>query len=246
MIRFISDISSSEKKKLKKQTAILRVDLNINSRDIEKNLRFLAIFETINFLLKNKAKVLILSHRGRPHLEISNFQFPISKQNQKYSLRPFARLIAEKTKQKVVFINNFDFLKIRNIIEKSRCNLFLLENLRFLPGEENNSRELAKKLAALGNFYVNDAFGVCHRFNSSVVSLPKFLPAYAGFLLKKEIKNLDLIKQKIIHPLVIILGGAKISDKLGVIQHFWPKRGSRANASLPPEAKLSFCYWVAL
>ena len=106
-------------------------------------------------------------------------------------------------------------------IEKAPTgSVFLLENLRFLPGEEKNDPKLAKALASLADFYVNDAFAVSHRADASISAITKFLPSYAGMELENEIKFLSHVMTKPRHPLVIILGGAKASDKLGVIAYF--------------------------
>ena len=104
-----------------------------------------------------------------------------------------------------------------------RGEAILMENLRFWPGEEENDLEFAKKLAKLGDFYVNDAFAVCHRENASVTRLPKLLPSYAGFLLEKEINTLKAVMEKPEKPLVLILGGSKIEDKAPVIKNLLPK-----------------------
>ncbi len=110
---------------------------------------------------------------------------------------------------------DFDFPKIKNRIEKSKPgSVFLLENLRFLPGEERNDPGLAMQLSLLGDFYVNDAFAVSHRKDASLVAITKYLPSYAGLLMEKEIKNLDMVMKKPKHPFSIILGGAKVKDKL--------------------------------
>lgn len=131
--------------------------------------------------------------------------------------------MSDLLKKPVCFIDfkkGFNASKNTKTITRNNFSIFLLENLRFLAGEEKNDIELAKQLASLGDFYVNDAFSVCHRNAVSVVAITKFLPSYAGLLLEKEIQNLSLVMEKPKRPLVIILGGAKISDKIGFIENF--------------------------
>ena len=117
----------------------------------------------------------------------------------------------------------FDAKKIKKSVATASGSIFLLENLRFLPGEEKNDEKFAKQLASLGDLYINDAFAVSHRANASVEAITKFLPSYAGLLMEKEIENLNKAIKKPKKPFVIILGGAKISDKLGIIKNFKQK-----------------------
>ena len=201
MIKFLND---SIAEKYRGKTCLLRIDLNTESGIPLDSYRLEAVLPTIKLLLKNKVKVIILSHRGRP----DSF-------DKKFSLRPFVRVSCMKLGRKVNFLVDFDFPKIKNRIEKSKPgSVFLLENLRFLPGEEKNDIKLAKRLASLGDFYVNDAFAVSHRKNASVCAITKYLPSYGGLLLEKEIKNLGGILKYITRPLIIILGGAKLKEKI--------------------------------
>lgn len=201
------------------KTCLLRVDFNLEKIS-PNDWRFLAILPTLSFLLKNKTKIIILSHRGR-----STTVERTSPQNGagRHSLKPFVKLLAGKIKQPVVFINHFNFPKIRKFVRNSKNRIFLLENLRFLPGEEKNDKKLARQLASLGDFYVNDAFSVCHRAHASVAAIAGFLPSFAGFRLKKEIETLNRVRQNPKKPLTIILGGAKISEKIGLLKRFWNK-----------------------
>lgn len=198
------------------KTCLLRVDFNV-SGDLKFNPRLIGILPTINFLIKNKSKIAILSHLGRPkHGE------RVASKN--LSLQFAADFLENKLKRKINFINHFDFYKINEIIKSSPTgSIFLLENLRLIDGEEGNDMKLARKLALLGDFYVNDAFSVSHRKNASVVAITKFLPSYAGSLLEKEVKFLSAAMNNPKKPLIVILGGAKISDKLGLIENFLGK-----------------------
>ncbi|MEK7144121.1 MAG: phosphoglycerate kinase [Patescibacteria group bacterium] len=211
-------LSSLSKKYLQNKICLLRVDLNIQNADLfKKNIhpRVSAVLPTIKFLIKNGAKVIILSHRGRPdkQCQVSSVKC------QKFSLRPFAKIFSKLLGKKVVFS---DFKKISGIVSVSGPgSVFLLENLRFWPEEEQNNLEFAEKLASLGDFYINDAFAVSHRKNASVAAITRFLPGYAGLLLEKEIKNLSAIVKNPKRPMTVILGGAKISDKIGLIKNLY-------------------------
>ena len=188
----------------------MRVDLNLEENEIRSrgHLRIAAILPTLDFLLKNKTKIALLSHRGRP----KGF-------DKKQSLKFFTKIFSEKLNRKVNFIDNFNFAEIRKKIKNSSpASVFLLENLRFLKGEEKNSLRLARQLASLGNIYINDDFAVSHRKDASVAAIAKYLPSYAGLLLEKEIRNLSKVMKNPRKPLVIILGGAKVSDKISLIR----------------------------
>ena len=218
-------LSSLNKKYLQNKICLLRVDLNIQNADLfKKNIhpRVSAVLPTIKFLIKNGVKVIILSHRGRPQM---NHELRIM--NHEFTLKPFAKILSKLLNQKINFIsaesiNGFDFQKIGEEVEKSKNgSVFLLENLRFWPDEEQNNLEFAEKLASLGDFYINDAFAVSHRKNASVAAIMRFLPGYAGLLLEKEIKNLSAVVKNPKRPMTVILGGAKISDKIGLIKNLY-------------------------
>lgn len=217
MIRYLSKID----RRLIHGTALLRLDFNT-----EDDWRMRAILPTIKFLLKNGCKVVILSHRGRPRPVATALegQFPhshLNKEMRKFSLKRDAAHLARLLKRKVIFLRKFDLVGIRTLIVKSqRGSLFLLENLRFLSGEEKNDAKLARQLASLGDFYVNDAFAVSHRKDASVVAITRFLPSYAGLELEAEIEHLSRIMVRPKRPLVMVVGGAKVSDKLDVLRYF--------------------------
>lgn len=203
-MRFLS------KAKIKGETALVRVDLNTKKQKV--NFRLEAVLPTIKFLLERDIKVVLLSHWGRP-----------GGPNKDFSLEPFSKILSHYLGGKVIFFPKFNFSKIKKEINKSKPgSIFLLENLRFLPGEEKNSKKLGKELSLLGNFYVNDAFAVSHRKNASVSAITDFLPSFVGFLLEKEIKNLNKVMKNPRGPISLIIGGAKISDKLGVVDNFFP------------------------
>ncbi|MDP1706776.1 MAG: phosphoglycerate kinase [bacterium] len=203
------------------KTAVLRLDLNVEPDELVcfssgcHNWKIDSIKPTIDWLLKNKVKsVVILSHRGRP----------TSGDFKKFSLDFLLPVLEKLIRQEIVFWPNFDFAKLKKTMA-AKPGIYLLENLRFLPGEKNNDRQLASQLAGLGDFYVNDAFAVSHRADASIVAITEFLPSYAGLLLEKEIENLKSVLNDKQKRLVVILGGAKVSDKIGLIGNFYDKAG---------------------
>lgn len=202
-----------KKEDLNGKTVLLRVDFNIETA--KEKFRLAASLSTIRFLRARGARVVLLSHRGRPT------KSPASRQAN--SLRLVLPFLRHHIGGEIVFFSHFDFPKIRASIAKSKNALFLIENLRFLDGEKNGDPAFAKSLASLGNIYVNDAFSVCHRENASVSVLPKYLPSFAGIELEKEIRMLHKALAMREKPLVVILGGAKVPDKIGVIKHLLPK-----------------------
>ncbi|MEK7193661.1 MAG: phosphoglycerate kinase [Patescibacteria group bacterium] len=200
----INFLSKTKNNKLR-GTAIVRLDFNT-----EDEWRMRATIPTIQFLRETGVKVVILSHRGRP----KGVDHALSLKQNANDLECFLR-------HRVVFVPHFRFPEIREMIRRSASgSVFLLENLRFLPGEEKNDPRLAKQLASLGNFYVNDAFPVSHRAAASVSAITNFLPSYGGLILETEILHLSRVMYRPKRPLLVILGGAKAKDKLPMLQHF--------------------------
>jgi 3-phosphoglycerate kinase len=189
-------------------TALLRLDFNT-----EDEWRVRASLDTVRYLLRHADRVVVMSHRGRPRGV-----------DQKFSLKRDGEKLRKMLGVKVSFINHFRFAEIqREIYSTPTGSVVLLENLRFMPGEESNSRFFAEKLARLGDYYVNDAFAVSHRDDASVDAIAKLLPSYAGFELEREIESLSRVRDNPRRPLVVVLGGGKAHDKLGVIQYFRKK-----------------------
>lgn len=196
---------------------ILRGDFNV---DVEKekiidDFRIKKILPTINKLLENHPKrIILISHLGQP------------KENEKWkkelSLYPVFLYLKEIYKEKVFFYNEKEIEKL-NFKDYPNESLILIENIRFYKGEEENDQNFAKRLSLLGDIYINEAFSVSHRSAASLVSIVKFLPSYLGFLFQEEIQALDKIKNNYHSPLVIILGGVKIKDKLPLIKNFLEK-----------------------
>jgi 3-phosphoglycerate kinase len=202
MIRYINRINP----KLLHGTALVRLDFNT-----EDDWRMRAVLPTLKFLLAKSDKVIVISHKGRPK----------SARDTQWSLKKDGVTLGKLLGKKVTFIPHLAVTKIaKQVAESPRGSLFLLENLRFNPGEEKNDATFAKQLASLADFYVNDAFAVSHRANASLVAITKYLPSYAGLEMEKEILFLSHAIKKPKRPLVFIVGGAKATDKLDAITYF--------------------------
>jgi len=211
-IHYLSKINP---KKLETKTALLRADLNIEPEYKTHSLRLAATIPTIKFLMKHKARIIIVSHRGRPTSKDRN--------KREYSLAPFAKILTRKLKRTVTFTSHYNPKEIRGQLKKSPAQIILLENIRFHTGEETNSAALAQKLASLADIYVNDAFANCHRRHASMVAITKHLPSYTGLLLENEIRHMDYAMKHHTRPLTVILGGAKTHTKIGIMEYFKKK-----------------------
>jgi len=169
---------------------------------------------TINYLLDQDAKIILLSHLGRPNGKII----------EDLRLDPVAKRLKELLNKEIIKLDDCigeDIEERINNIESGE--IILLENLRFYKEEENNDSDFAKKLASYGEIYINDAFSVSHRAHASLVGIPNYLPSCAGLLLEKEIKTLYNVLDKAKRPLVVVVGGAKISTKIKFIEEFLTK-----------------------
>lgn len=196
------------------KTVLVRVDFNVETaRD---SLRLERSLKTIKHLLAARARVVLLSHRGRPEGGIVP----------ELSLRCLMPFLKRRASQSIFLFDHFNFDHIRAQVSAARPgSLFMLENIRFRSGEESDDllarKKLAEQLASLGDYYVNDAFAVCHRAGASITELPKLLPSYAGFLVSEEVAQLSQVLKKPKKPLVIIVGGGKASDKFAVIKNMY-------------------------
>ena len=195
---------------------LVRVDFNVPIKDgsITDDSRITAAIPTINALLSRGAAVILCSHLGRPKGQVRT----------EFSLKPVAGHLSELLGQEVKFANDVvgdSATSLANDLQPGQ--VLLLENLRFEPGEEKNDPELAKQLAGLADAYVNDAFGAAHRAHASTAAVASELPSAAGLLMASEIDALSKVLERPEKPLVVILGGAKVSDKIGVIESFLGK-----------------------
>lgn len=204
--------------KIEGKTVFLRMDLDVPliKEEIADDTRLKAGMETLDFLLENNAKVIIGGHLGRPKPSTSQFAV----RGSEFSLEPVAERLSQISNLKTQSHNlNLKTSEIRGFAGwEITPNTFLLENLRFDPGEEKNDPVFAKKLASLADVYVNDAFAMCHRNHASIVGIAYFLPHFAGLHLEKEIENLTRTMENPQRPLVVIVGGKKIETKLPLVE----------------------------
>lgn len=203
------NLKSLKNQTVKDRKVIVRVDYNVPIKDgkVKDTNRILASLETINYLLKNGAKqVILMSHLGRPKRTETYEQ--TLKDNENLSLSQIVPELENLLSEKVTFCQSLDLPEDK---------IVLLENLRFHEGEKKDDLNFAKKLAKLADLYVNDAFSSSHRAHVSVSRLATLLPAFAGFSLSKEVEMLSKLTQDPKRPFVMIIGGAKISDKVSAI-----------------------------
>ena len=200
---------------------LVRADFNVPTETrggksrVTDDTRIRETLTTINYLREHGAKVILMSHFGRPK----------GKPVEKYSLRPIGEYLYSLIHHPVIFSRDTIGDVPKEIIDHMESgDVALLENVRFQPGEEANDRNFAKALAELGDLYVNDAFGVAHRAHASTVGVTRFVEKSAmGFLMEKELKHLKEGLEKPARPFVVILGGAKVSDKIGVLKTLMEK-----------------------
>lgn len=196
---------------------LLRVDFNVpldENGAITDDRRIREALPTIRYLREHNAKVILMSHLGRPK----------GKFNIKYSLKPVAERLSEKLGAEVRLAGDVigeSVLEMVNSLKEG--DVMLLENVRFYEEEEKNDKEFSRKLASLGDIYVNDAFGTAHRAHATTAGIAEFLPSAVGFLIKKELEIMGKALTAPERPFVAILGGAKVSDKIGVIENLLDK-----------------------
>ncbi|MGL5973452.1 MAG: phosphoglycerate kinase [Oscillospiraceae bacterium] len=197
--------------KVKGRTVLVRCDFNVPLKDgvITDDKRIKASLETIEYLIENGAKIVLMSHLGRPKGEFK----------EEFSLKPVAERLSKYLNKTVQLSKD---VAGEDSIEKAKAlkegDILLIENVRFVVGETKNDSVFSKQLASLGDIFVNDAFGTAHRAHSSTVGISEYLTSVAGFLIEKELKFLGEAINKPERPFVAILGGSKVSDKIGVIE----------------------------
>ncbi|NPA41188.1 MAG: phosphoglycerate kinase [Aquificae bacterium] len=192
---------------------LVRVDFNVPIDDqgnIVDDIRIRASLPTIEYLLDSRARIILMSHLGRP-----------KGRDEKYSLAPVAKRLSRFIEREVKMAPDCVGEEVRDMVESlGEGEVLLLENLRFHEGETKGDENFAKELASYGEVYVSDAFGTCHRKHASVYVVPRFLkPAVMGFLLEKEINYFERAMINPQRPVVAVLGGAKVSTKLGIIKN---------------------------
>lgn len=202
---------------LKNKKVLVRADFNVpqdESLNITDDTRIRATLPTLRYILQNGAKkLIIMSHLGRPD----------GKAVGKYSLKPVSQRLSDLMGEPVKFLNECIGEQVAKEIESCKERIILLENLRFHSEEEQDDLNFAKQLASLADLFVNDAFGTAHRAHASTEGVTHYLKSAAGFLLEKEIKYLGEALCEPKKPFMVILGGAKVSDKIGVIENLLPK-----------------------
>jgi len=205
-----------DQENLEGKVVLLRLDLNVplKNRVIIDETRIDKILPVINFLIKKKSKILIISHVGRPK----------GKVNYDLSLKPICESLERKINQNIKLIKeNVYKIKKEDLFKNSKDQIIFLENIRFYKEEEKNDTNFSKNLAELGDIFVNDAFSCSHRAHASVSKITEFLPSFAGLQLETEISALKKITTEIKKPVTCIIGGAKISTKIGLIKNLIPK-----------------------
>ena len=201
---------------LKDKKVLLRVDLNVPMKNgsITESSRIEKIIPTIKMLIEKKAKIIILSHIGRPKGKVV----------EEMSLKPISKKLSSLLNKEILFskkiINDITALEVNKIQSGS---LLMLENIRFNQGEETNDIEFSKTLSRLGDVYVNDAFSCSHRSHASVDGITKHIPSYFGLQITQEIQALKKITSEIKKPVTLIIGGSKISTKINIINNLVKK-----------------------
>ena len=208
--------SIRNEKNLNKKKILLRLDLNVPLKNgkISDTTRIDKILPTLSFLIKQKSKIVILSHVGRPEGKIVS----------ELSLKPICEDLQRKLNVNVRLISdNINQIQNKNFFDKFDEQILILENIRFYAEEEKNDNKFAEHLASFGDIYVNDAFSCSHRSHASIVEISKFLPSFSGLQIDLEIDALTKITSEITKPITCIIGGSKISTKIDIIKNLIPK-----------------------
>jgi 3-phosphoglycerate kinase len=199
------------------KTVLMRADFNVpldNNGSITDDSRIRAAMPSIEYILDKGAKLVLMSHLGRPKGEV----------NPEFSLDPVAKRLSELSGRQITKTDDCIGPSVSETVSKmSEGDVVLLENLRFHKEEKNNDPEFAKQLASLAEVFVEDAFGTCHRAHASTVGVTEYLPSVAGFLVQKEIEYFEKVTSDPDKPFCLILGGAKVADKIPVIENMLDK-----------------------
>ena len=207
---------SDQNLNLKGKKVLLRVDLNVPMKNgaISEISRIEKIIPTIKFLIEKQAKIIILSHIGRPKGEIVEGM----------SLKPISKKLSSLINKEITFNNKkIDKIELSEVNNIENSSIMMLENIRFNKKEEINDERFAKEISNLGDIYVNDAFSVSHRSHASVDGITKFIPSYYGLQITEEINALKKITSEIKKPITLIIGGSKISTKIKIINNLIKK-----------------------
>ena len=212
-MKFLRDFNFNNKR------VLVRADFNVplgsdNKVDNKEDWRIQSTLPTIKYLLEQEAKIIILSHLGRPNNRVVD----------SLRLDPIAKRLEELLNHPVTKLDDCIGSEVKERIENIKSKeIIFLENVRFHPEEKANDSDFAKTLASYGDIYVNDAFSVSHRAHASLVGIPEFLPSCVGLLFEKEINTLSIILKNVKRPLLVIIGGAKISTKIRFMKKFLDK-----------------------
>ncbi len=208
--------SIKDHQNLDHKNVLLRLDLNVPLKNgiVTDQTRIDKILPIINFLLGKNSRIIVLSHVGRPK----------GKKNNDLSMRPICKNLEEKINRKIKLISDDIFkLKKEDLFKEKEGEIVFLENIRFYKEEEKNDALFAKQLASLADLFVNDAFSCSHRAHTSVSKITEFLPSFAGLQLEAELNALKKVTSEIKKPVTCIIGGSKISTKIGIIKNLIPK-----------------------
>ena len=210
-MKYIKDHENLNQKKV-----LLRLDLNVPLKNgvIADQTRIDKILPIINFLLGKNSRIIVVSHVGRPN----------GKKNSNLSMRPICEYLEKKINKKIKLVSDDIFrLEKEDLFKEKFDEIICLENIRFYEKEEKNDTSLAKQLASLADLFVNDAFSCSHRAHTSICKITEFLPSFAGLQLEEELRALKKVTSEIIKPITCIIGGSKISTKIGIIKNLIPK-----------------------
>ncbi len=210
-MKYIKDLENLDQKNV-----LLRLDLNVplKNRIITDKTRIDKILPVINFLLSKNSRIIVVSHVGRPKGE----------KNSDLSMKPICEYLEKKTNKKIKLISDdISKLEKEDLFVEKFYKIICLENIRFNKEEEKNDASFAKQLAGLADLYVNDAFSCSHRAHTSVSKITEYLPSFAGLQLEAELTALKKVTSEIKRPITCIIGGSKISSKIGIIKNLIPK-----------------------